>query len=187
MGFRKDYAIGETIRSLSHMIIEPTAKQAIQAVNSLNEHDFAFVRRSDRSFSYSIVAYRSTEPDNRVKNNTETVEECMTFVMDSGGSTKMVRKRFWSDFVRLVHVQRLGKHRFTKHSAFISRKKNPPSICEEVEAETCEEAEAETKDNLGTPLNGIIAFGFHECEDECSLLSSVSDRARERKKSSVMM
>ena len=43
-GFRKDYYIGETVRSPSHMITEPNS-----AVNSLEKHDCAFVKCSDGS------------------------------------------------------------------------------------------------------------------------------------------
>lgn len=165
-GFRKDYALGEALRSHSHMITEPTPGHAIQAASLLGKHDFAFVRRSDGSFSYAILAYRSREPI-RSKKNGETHEDCMTFVMGPDGTTKMIRKRFWSDFVRLVCVPALEKASFSAHAASISREKKPLVLCQEVRAE----------DNLCAPPK-IISFPGDEFGDECSLMSSVSDRAR---------
>ena len=97
-GSRKDYSIGETIRSPCYMFTEPTA-----AVSSLKKHNFAFVKRSDGSYSYTILAYRSMEPIKGTKNT----EECMTFVMSDAGHTKIVRKRNWSEFVRLVSMEGL--------------------------------------------------------------------------------
>ncbi len=56
-GFRGDYDLGDSARASSHMIVEPTSKQALQAAGSLNKHDFAFVKRSDGSCTYAILAY----------------------------------------------------------------------------------------------------------------------------------
>lgn len=95
-GFRRDYSIGETIRSQCHMIIDPTSE-----VGLLNKHDFAFVKRSGGSHSYAILAYRSME---LIKGTTNT-EECMVFVISDTGSTKMVRKRDWGEFVHLVSME----------------------------------------------------------------------------------
>ena len=87
-GFREHYDLGDAIRSPSHMINEPISEQATKAVDVLRKHDFAFVKRSDGSYSYAILAYRS--------------EESMTFVMNGSGSTKMISKRHWSKLIRLV-------------------------------------------------------------------------------------
>ena len=98
MGFRKDYSLGETTRSRCHMIIEPTS-----VVSSLKKHDFAFVKRSDGSYSYAILACRLMEP---IK-GTNNTEECMTFVMSDVGATKIVRKSNWSEYIRLVSMKEL--------------------------------------------------------------------------------
>eukprot|EP00571_Detonula_confervacea_P001002 CAMPEP_0172331042 /NCGR_PEP_ID=MMETSP1058-20130122/61722_1 /TAXON_ID=83371 /ORGANISM="Detonula confervacea, Strain CCMP 353" /LENGTH=256 /DNA_ID=CAMNT_0013048295 /DNA_START=199 /DNA_END=969 /DNA_ORIENTATION=+ len=103
-GLRQDYLLGEAIRSPSHMIIEPTPKRSIQAVNSLQKHDFAFIKRSDGSYSYAILACRSFEPIKGAKKNA-TTEECMIFVMDDTGSTKIIRQSRWSDSVHLVSME----------------------------------------------------------------------------------
>ena len=78
-GFRRDYSIGEIIRSSSHMIIPQTSEQAIQSTSTLNKHDYAFIKRSDGSYSYAILAYRSMEPIKGTNNS----EECMVFVLEA--------------------------------------------------------------------------------------------------------
>lgn len=124
-GFCKDYALGEALRSPAH-----TIQRGLAAIDSLKKHDFAFVKRSDGSFSYAIVAFRSFEPASRGAWD----EECMTFVVSAAGSIKTVRKRHWAESVRMV----------------------APSS-----------------------LPGMISFESRSvAADECSLISSVSDRAR---------
>ena len=92
VGFRKDYDIGDTARSHTHMIFD-------RSVYSLQKHDFAFIKRSDGSFTYAILAGRAIR---NKKNDDTATEECMTFVMDQFGATKMIRQRNWNEFVCLV-------------------------------------------------------------------------------------
>ena len=55
--FRKDYVLGEAIRSPSHMTMESTPERAFKAVaGSLHKSEFAFIKRSDGS--YCIVHVR---------------------------------------------------------------------------------------------------------------------------------
>ena len=89
------------------MIIEPTPKQAIQAVDSLNTHDFAFVKRSDGSYSFAILAYRSMEPTKRADGDA-AMGKYMNFVICDSGSTKMVRMSHWSKSIRLVSMEGLN-------------------------------------------------------------------------------
>lgn len=161
VGFRGDYVIGELLRARSHLDVAPTHRQALAALGSLQQHDFAFVRRSDGSFSYAILAYRHVAPmkgaEGRSKNKPQ--EECMTFVMSERGTTKMVRKRFWSEFVRLVRVSPSDPHQI--HS-------ERPVSCQEIVSDQ----------NLFPPI--VIAYVPPDLDEDCSLLSSVSDRARGR-------
>ena len=94
-GYRDDYTLGETVRSASHMIAQSTSTQAIRV------NDFAFVKRSDSSFTYAILAYRCTGSLRNCATNEITTEECMVFVVDSQGSTKKVPSK-QSGSVRLV-------------------------------------------------------------------------------------
>ena len=88
--FRQDYALGDTVRSPSDMIIKATPEDAMDAADSLLKHDFAFVKRSDGSFTYAILAFRS--------------RDSLTFVMSGTGSTKTVSRRRWTESVRPVAV-----------------------------------------------------------------------------------
>jgi len=101
-GFRCDYSLGESARSSSHMVIQPTSDQAFQAANTLKKHDFAFVKRSDGTYSYAILAFRSLQPTHRGKGPTAPLEECMVFVLGGKGSTKILKRKQWGEFVRLV-------------------------------------------------------------------------------------
>jgi len=107
-GLRLDYQLGETLRTPSHMIVKPTDDQVCQAAGALDNHDFAFVKRSDGSFSYAILAYRSVEPVKR--GDKKSVEDCMTFVVNGAGSTKKVCRRQWAKCVRLVSMDGFAGH-----------------------------------------------------------------------------
>ena len=100
-GYREDYLLGDVVKLSSHMIIESSPNRAIRAVESLQLHDFAWVKRSDGLYTYAILAYRSTSPLPESPSTTE--EEYMYFVVDDIGSTKMVLKSRWHVNVRLVH------------------------------------------------------------------------------------
>lgn len=90
-GFRKDYALGEPLRSLSDKIEEPTPAQALQAVDQLQRHDFAWVKRSDGTYTYAIIAYRT--------------EDTLTFVISEDFiSAKTLNKSHWKDCVKLVNT-----------------------------------------------------------------------------------
>eukprot|EP00584_Thalassiosira_punctigera_P000525 CAMPEP_0172527054 /NCGR_PEP_ID=MMETSP1067-20121228/1837_1 /TAXON_ID=265564 ORGANISM="Thalassiosira punctigera, Strain Tpunct2005C2" /NCGR_SAMPLE_ID=MMETSP1067 /ASSEMBLY_ACC=CAM_ASM_000444 /LENGTH=200 /DNA_ID=CAMNT_0013310713 /DNA_START=131 /DNA_END=733 /DNA_ORIENTATION=+ len=109
-GFRQDYNLGETLRNTSHMIVEPRPELASRAADSLKKHDCAFIRRSDGSYSYAILAYRSLAPPsedeidgkNRSGSSERSLEEVMAFVMDTAGSLKVLKREQWSRLVRLV-------------------------------------------------------------------------------------
>ena len=95
-----DYVLGDVIRSSSHMMIECNTDRAIKAVDSLQIHDFAWVKRSDGLFTYAILAYRASI--NNESNHNRHPTEYMYFVVDDSGSTKMVVKKHWHDSVRRV-------------------------------------------------------------------------------------
>lgn len=197
-GFRADYSLGQILRHPSHMMHQTNnlSKCAVAApsVKSLNNHDFAFVKRSNGTYSYSILAYRSMEP---VKGHDQVMEECLVFVMNDAGSTKMVRKRHWGQFVRLAvtteereiesstrpvtpPMSNVSKPISSKQAP--QNKRCPPTVqqhlnnvvlCQEVAPTTpiiiCQQVEA--------PMPSVIVFDS-QLDDECSLISSVSDRAR---------
>jgi len=94
--FRRDYALGESLRDPSHAVAGATPELAARAVDALRRNDFAFVKRSDGSWSYAALTDRSVNP---IKG------EGMTFVMNGTGSTKVVRRRYWGECVRLVAAE----------------------------------------------------------------------------------
>mmetsp|Transcript_22752 Transcript_22752/g.38946 ORF Transcript_22752/g.38946 Transcript_22752/m.38946 type:complete len:250 (+) Transcript_22752:156-905(+) len=132
-GFRSDYSLGDTIRTPCHMVEHPDSEQAFQAVNSLKKHDFAFIKRSDGSYTYAILAFRSLElPDNGSNTGTvDSLDEYMGFVMCNNGSVKMVKRKQWVEFIRPVAVESLKnvpdskspKPKHTKDDSWV-----PPSI-----------------------------------------------------------
>jgi len=178
----KGYRIGEKLRSQSHMITEASSERGIEAVSTLNKHDFAFIKRSDGSYSYAILAYRSTKP---IKGIPE-VEECMTFVISSAGATKMIRKRHWSEIIHLVSTEVSDRHRaecpnmtnthsvpkfsspmdqhIKDYSVLLCQEIPPPGLCQVM------------KHEIGSVPPSMIEF-FPQIDEECSLISNVSDRA----------
>ena len=96
-GSRSDYILGDTVRSPSHMIVEDCSEAALHKASQLKLHDFAFIKRSDGSWTYAILACRNTSEVNN--------EECMMFVMNETGSIKYIKKRKWASFIRCVVVE----------------------------------------------------------------------------------
>lgn len=90
-GFRSDYALGEVVRSPADMVIETSTKAAIRSVSSLQMHDFAWVRRSDGSFTYAILAYRT--------------DDKLTFLTCDASSTKSISRKYWGTHIRRVCVE----------------------------------------------------------------------------------
>jgi len=109
--------------------------------------------------SYAILAYRSMEPIVR-GNDEESTEECMTFVMSDGGSTKMVRRRHWGKFVRLARSQPRTErqHQFER---------SPVSVF----------SQGMEGDRHTAPI-WDIEFVPNALDEECSVISKVSERAR---------
>ena len=87
---RDDYTLGEIVRSFSHMmdVIRP------QSVYQLENCDFAFVKRSNGSWTYAMLAHRS-------RGNSHE-EEHMMFVLDEKGSSKVIDEKDWARFIRCL-------------------------------------------------------------------------------------
>lgn len=109
-GSRPDYRLGDSARSTSHMVIAPpdSKKAALDTVASLADHDFAFVKRSDGSFTYSILAFRRSITYSGQDETKSPEEEWMIFALDSKGSTKKLRRSRWNEYVRLVSPKQDG-------------------------------------------------------------------------------
>ena len=94
-GFRKDYRLGDSARSVRHMKIETSLEQSFIEASKLKTYDFAFIKRNDGSWTYAICATQFKEAG----------EDCMLFVLNERGTTKVLKRRFWADFIRTVAKQ----------------------------------------------------------------------------------
>ena len=99
---RDDYYLGDVVTSASHMVIEHTPERAIQAVDGLQTHNFAWVKRSNGLYTYAILAYRSCSTSTTIGPSTDKEEEYMYFVLNNSGLTKMIRKNNWHQSICLV-------------------------------------------------------------------------------------
>ena len=139
------------------MILESTPGRALEAVRSLNLHDFAFVRRSDGSFSYAMVVHRG-------RDSKRTDEECLAFAISGGGSLKIVRQKSWGDVVRRVREPALKSLRSCQDLTTLRSRR-----------------ETEAKDAAWRPPS-VISFTPENSKDNFSVMSSVSAQARDRRR-----
>jgi len=96
---RQDYKVGDTARTTSHMVTFLSPDKATEALQSLCIQDFAFVKRADGRFTYAKVAFRT---DKNANFNQSPLDESITFLLTPTGSTKTIKKSYWSEFVRLL-------------------------------------------------------------------------------------
>lgn len=87
------YELGDQVKEDDHIVIPKTATEAIQNASILNTFDFAFVLRSDDSWTYAIVAEKSFHKD---------LGLVLRFVLDKKGTTKTIRRKYWEKGVRPV-------------------------------------------------------------------------------------
>jgi hypothetical protein len=92
---RQDYQLGDLARCPSHMIIKPCPQSALEKASQLQNYDFAFIRRTDESWTYAILAKNHLP-------SSDSNEEYMIFVMNTRGSTKIIKKKLWASYVRCV-------------------------------------------------------------------------------------
>ena len=89
------------VASPSDMIIIEDKETALKNINTLKVHDFAFVLRSDGlSWTYATVANFYAK---RGKINS------MRFVVDEMGSSKIIEKDDWVEYIRMVNTEKANK------------------------------------------------------------------------------
>mmetsp|Transcript_40554 Transcript_40554/g.84860 ORF Transcript_40554/g.84860 Transcript_40554/m.84860 type:complete len:781 (+) Transcript_40554:105-2447(+) len=81
--------LGDTGTTRDMMMSESSKRTALEKLNSLKIHDFAFILRSDGQWTYAIIADKQ---DDRI-----------LFVVDADGQTKKLCKKYWSNSIRLVN------------------------------------------------------------------------------------
>ncbi|KAL3799105.1 hypothetical protein HJC23_002233 [Cyclotella cryptica] len=98
------YQLGEAPISSAHMIDAPTVEKAISNADSLKIHDFAFIRRSNGEWCYSIVAKKNRSPEagKNGRHVEHSEDESILFVTNAEGSTKCIKKKHWGTMIRLV-------------------------------------------------------------------------------------
>ena len=90
---RNDYKLGDVARSSSHMIRVQSYEEAIRRISMLKTFDFAFVKRSNGSWTYGILAMKSYDGSD---------EDSMMFVLNYQGANKTIERRQWADCIRCV-------------------------------------------------------------------------------------
>lgn len=69
-----------------------TRKASSKKIDSLQLHDFAFIYRSNGSWTYAIIADKH--------------DDYIRFVVDGEGSAKVTSRKSWSKYIRLVNPER---------------------------------------------------------------------------------
>ena len=89
-----NYVLGDSLRCSSHIINDACPQAALERVSRLNHRDFAFVKRSNGSWSYAMLASHFVGMYN---------EEHMMFVLNELGSTKILKMSQWASCVLCVN------------------------------------------------------------------------------------
>ena len=83
--------LGDTATSKDMMAPQPHSSQ----IDTLRVHDFVFILRSDKQWTYAIVADRK--------------ENLIQLEVDTAGSMKVISRRNWSTSLRLVRPKKMSK------------------------------------------------------------------------------
>eukprot|EP00581_Thalassiosira_minuscula_P032755 CAMPEP_0183785380 /NCGR_PEP_ID=MMETSP0739-20130205/66475_1 /TAXON_ID=385413 /ORGANISM="Thalassiosira miniscula, Strain CCMP1093" /LENGTH=695 /DNA_ID=CAMNT_0026029383 /DNA_START=248 /DNA_END=2332 /DNA_ORIENTATION=- len=103
------YTLGEKARSTRDMVICSSRDEAIHSASLLEKKELAFLKRSNGEWSCAILADRSLQPisaagsrarwhaedDFTAAVNSANCEECMLFVINTDGATKIIKKKHW--------------------------------------------------------------------------------------------
>jgi hypothetical protein len=105
LDFLPNFDLGDKLSSPKYQIIENDPTKALNLVNQLRIHDFAWILRSSREWTYSIVADFPVERGE---------EKSIRFVIDKLGNTKTLKMKHWAKCVRLVNHRSQGTLRDRK-------------------------------------------------------------------------
>ena len=92
--FHPDYDLGMPARS--HDMKDEDPDKALKGISCLKKFDFAFVRRSNEQWTYSIISDRT--------------DDCIRFVVDEVGRTKRISRDDWLKNIKRIRVQRHHEH-----------------------------------------------------------------------------
>jgi hypothetical protein len=86
--FHPDYDLGMAARSRHDMVENDDKEKAMECISRLEMWDFAFVRRTNNKWTYSIISDRT--------------EDSIRFVVDDVGRTKMIDRKGWLKNIRCL-------------------------------------------------------------------------------------
>lgn len=89
------YTLGDTLRSYEDTLHKESRRNS-RAIRRLRQYDFAFVKRSNMTWSYAILADRR---ERKVHASVGKTEEMMIFVIARNGQTKSIFKRHWEKYI----------------------------------------------------------------------------------------
>jgi len=117
---KRKYRLGDIAHTPRDMFVFKSNKDAMESASLLKKHDQAFLKRSDGLWTFAVIADRSFQPadapstrsrwhtqidsDGHDKKSTDMVE-CMLFVINEDGATKIVKKRHWGKYVRRIRIE----------------------------------------------------------------------------------
>lgn len=86
--FHPDYDLGMAARSRHDMVENDDPEKTMESISRLEMWDFAFVRRTNNKWTYSIISDRT--------------EDTIRFVVDGVGRTKMIDRKGWLKNIRCL-------------------------------------------------------------------------------------
>jgi len=89
------YSLGDIPSHTQHMILPSTLKEGVESASTLQPLDFAFILRSNGTWTYAVVS----EILNCNINNKPSIK----FVVDRQGRTRTIPKKYWGKYICLIN------------------------------------------------------------------------------------
>ena len=89
------YSLGDIPSHTQHMILPSTLKEGVESASTLQPLDFAFILRSNGTWTYAVVC----EILNCNINNKPSIK----FVVDRQGRTRTIPKKYWGKYICLIN------------------------------------------------------------------------------------
>ena len=102
--FHPDYDLGMAARSRHDMVDNDDPEKTMECISRLEMWDFAFVRRTNNRWTYSIISDRT--------------EDTIRFVVDDVGRTKMIDRKGWLKNIRCLsqpNIEKVGREQRTEN------------------------------------------------------------------------
>lgn len=119
---RLKYNLGDIARTPRDMVIHKSDVDAIHSASLLKKYEQAFLKRSNGLWTAAVLADRSLQPIKTKKHQAAywhseweidsanmELEDCMLFVINGDGATKIVQRRHWGRFVRRMVAHEVEK------------------------------------------------------------------------------